>query len=265
MVTLALEGDVDTIKDAGLIEDGYTSEFDLDSSPYTSSIVFLVRKGNTKNIQDWNDLLKDGVGVITPNPKTSGGARWNYLAAWYYFEKQGQSETQIEDSIKKLYINVLVLDSGARGATTTFTENGQGDVLIAWENEAFLALKEDPDKYDIVVPSVSILCQPTVAVVDEVVDERGTRGVATEYLSYLYSDEAQELEAQNYYRPSNKAILEKYATESKGNTITELSADGKWIVTNVELTDIAHFGGWSEAANKHFKDGGVFDKIYEKK
>lgn len=265
VVTPALEGDVDTIKDAGLIEDGYTSEFDLDSSPYTSSIVFLVRKGNPKNIQDWNDLLKDGVGVITPNPKTSGGARWNYLAAWYYFEKQGQSEAQIEESIKKLYKNVLVLDSGARGATTTFTENGQGDVLIAWENEAFLALKEDPDKYDIVVPSVSILCQPTVAVVDEVVDERGTRGVATEYLSYLYSDEAQELEAQNYYRPSNKDILNKYATTSTGNTITELSADGKWIVTNVELTDIAHFGGWNEATKKHFKDGGVFDKIYEKK
>ena len=265
VVTLALEGDVDTIKDAGLIEDGYTSEFDLDSSPYTSSIVFLVRKGNPKNIQDWNDLLKDGVGVITPNPKTSGGARWNYLAAWYYFEKQGQSEAQIEESIKKLYKNVLVLDSGARGATTTFTENGQGDVLIAWENEAFLALKEAPDKYDIVVPSVSILCQPTVAVVDEVVDERGTRGVATEYLSYLYSDEAQELEVQNYYRPSNKDILNKYATTSTGNTITELSADGKWIVTNVELTDIAHFGGWNEATKKHFKDGGVFDKIYEKK
>lgn len=265
VVTLALEGDVDTIKDAGLIEDGYTSEFDLDSSPYTSSIVFLVRKGNPKNIQDWNDLLKDGVGVITPNPKTSGGARWNYLAAWYYFEKQGQSEAQIEESIKKLYKNVLVLDSGARGATTTFTENGQGDVLIAWENEAFLALKEDPDKYDIVVPSVSILCQPTEAVVDEVVDERGTRGVATEYLSYLYSDEAQELEVQNYYRPSNKDILNKYATTSTGNTITELSADGKWIVTNVELTDIAHFGGWNEATKKHFKDGGVFDKIYEKK
>lgn len=265
VVTLALEGDVDTIKDAGLIEDGYTSEFDLDSSPYTSSIVFLVRKGNPKNIQDWNDLLKDGVGVITPNPKTSGGARWNYLAAWYYFEKQGQSEAQIEESIKKLYKNVLVLDSGARGATTTFTENGQGDVLIAWENEAFLALKEDPDKYDIVVPSVSILCQPTVAVVDEVVDERCTRGVATEYLSYLYSDEAQELEVQNYYRPSNKDILNKYATTSTGNTITELSADGKWIVTNVELTDIAHFGGWNEATKKHFKDGGVFDKIYEKK
>ena len=265
VVTLALEGDVDAVKNAGLIEDGYTEEFPLDSSPYTSSIVFLVRKGNPKNIQDWDDLIKPGIGVVTPNPKTSGGARWNYLAAWYYFEKQGQSEAQIEESIKKLYKNVLVLDSGARGATTTFTENGQGDVLIAWENEAFLALKEDPDKYDIVVPSVSILCQPTVAVVDEVVDERGTRGVATEYLSYLYSDEAQELDVQNYYSPSNKGILNKYATTSTGNTITELSADGKWIVTNVELTDIAHFGGWNEATKKHFKDGGVFDKIYEKK
>lgn len=265
VVTLALEGDVDTIKDAGIIEPGYTSEFDLDSSPYTSTIVFLVRKGNPKNIQDWDDLLKNGVGVITPNPKTSGGARWNYLAAWYYFEKKGQSESQIQESIKKLYKNVLMLDSGARGSTTTFTENGQGDVLIAWENEAFLALKEDPDKYDIVVPSVSILCQPTVAVVDEVVDERGTRGVATEYLSYLYSDEAQELEAQNYYRPSNKTILEKYATTASGNTITKLPADGKWIVTNVELVDISHFGGWGEATKKHFADGGIFDKIYEKK
>lgn len=265
VVTLALEGDVDTINDAGIIEPGYTSEFDLDSSPYTSTIVFLVRKGNPKNIQDWDDLLKNGVGVITPNPKTSGGARWNYLAAWYYFEKKGQSESQIQESIKKLYKNVLVLDSGARGSTTTFTENGQGDVLIAWENEAFLALKEDPDKYDIVVPSVSILCQPTVAVVDEVVDERGTRGVATEYLSYLYSDEAQELEAQNYYRPSNKTILEKYATTASGNTITKLPVDGKWIVTNVELVDISHFGGWSEATKKHFADGGIFDKIYEKK
>lgn len=265
VVTLALEGDVDTIKDAGIIEPGYTSEFELDSSPYTSSIVFLVRKGNPKNILDWDDLLKDGVGVITPNPKTSGGARWNYLAAWYYFEKKGQSESQIQESIKKLYKNVLVLDSGARGSTTTFTENGQGDVLIAWENEAFLALKENQDKYDIVIPSVSILCQPTVAVVDEVVDQRGTRGVATEYLSYLYSDEAQELEAQNYYRPSNKTILEKYATTASGNTITQLPADGKWIVTNVELVDISHFGGWSQATKKHFADGGIFDKIYEKK
>ena len=170
VVTLALEGDVDAVKDAGLIEEGYTSEFPLDSSPYTSTIVFLVRKGNPKNIQDWDDLIKDGVGVITPNPKTSGGARWNYLAAWYYFESQGESEDEIEKNMKKLYENVLVLDSGARGATTSFVENGQGDVLLAWENEAFLSLDEHPGEYEIVVPSVSILCQPTVAVVDEVVE-----------------------------------------------------------------------------------------------
>ncbi|MCD7744045.1 MAG: sulfate ABC transporter substrate-binding protein [Lachnospiraceae bacterium] len=263
VVTLALEGDVDTLVDAGLIEEGYTSEFDLDSSPYTSTIVFLVRSGNPQDIQDWDDLLKEGVGVITPNPKTSGGARWNYLAAWYYFELQGQSEEEIQESIKTLYENVLVLDSGARGATTTFTENGQGDVLIAWENEAFLALEEYPGEYEIVVPSVSILCQPTVAIVDEVVDERGTREVATEYLSYLYSDEAQRLEAENYYRPSNEEILAEYATEDEGNTITELPEDGKWINTNVELTDISHFGGWTEATETHFVDGGIFDSIYE--
>lgn len=263
VVTLALEGDVDTLVDAGLIEAGYTSEFDLDSSPYTSTIVFLVRSGNPQDIQDWDDLLNEGVGVITPNPKTSGGARWNYLAAWYYFELQGQSDEEIQESIKTLYENVLVLDSGARGATTTFTENGQGDVLIAWENEAFLALEEYPGEYEIVVPSVSILCQPTVAIVDEVVDERGTREVATEYLSYLYSDEAQRLEAENYYRPSNEEILAEYATEDESNTITEIPEDGKWINTNVELTDISHFGGWTEATEIHFVDGDIFDSIYE--
>lgn len=265
VVTLALEGDVDTLVDAGLIEEGYTDEFPLDSSPYTSTIVFLVRKGNPKNIQDWDDLLGDDVGVITPNPKTSGGARWNYLAAWYYFEQQGQSEDEIEESMKQLYSNVLVLDSGARGATTTFTENGQGDVLIAWENEAFLSVEEDPDAYEIVVPSVSILCQPTVAIVDEVVDERDTRDVATEYLNYLYSDEAQRLEAENYYRPSDEDILAEYTTETDSNTITEIPEDGKWINTNVELTDISHFGGWSKATETHFADGGVFDSIYEEK
>lgn len=211
VVTLALEGDVDAVKDAGLIEEGYTSEFPLDSSPYTSTIVFLVRKGNPKNIQDWDDLLKDDVGVITPNPKTSGGARWNYLAAWYYFESQGESEDEI------------------------------------------------------VVPSVSILCQPTVAVVDEVVDKRGTREVATEYLNYLYSDEAQKLEAEWYYRPSNDEILKQFEYAGGSNTITELPEDGKWIITNVDLTDISHFGGWTEASEKHFKDGGVFDSIYEEK
>ena len=265
VVTLALEGDVDTIKDAGLIEDGYTSEFDLDSSPYTSTIVFLVRKGNPKNIQDWDDLLEDGVGVITPNPKTSGGARWNYLAAWYYFEKQGLSEDEISAKMKTLYENVLVLDSGARGSTTTFTENGQGDVLIAWENEAFLSLEEAPGEYEIVVPSTSILCQPTVAVVDEVVDKRGTRDVATEYLNFLYSDDAQKLEAENYYRPSNETILADYETTADSNVLTEIPEDGKWIITNVDLTDIAHFGGWSEAGKKHFVDGGLFDSIYEEK
>ncbi|MFQ9511804.1 MAG: sulfate ABC transporter substrate-binding protein, partial [Lachnospiraceae bacterium] len=228
VVTLALEGDVDTIVDADLIEDGYVSEFSLDSSPYTSTIVFLVRKGNPKNIQDWDDLLKEDVGVITPNPKTSGGARWNYLAAWYYFEKQGQSEEQIVASMKSLYSNVRVLDSGARGSTTTFTENGQGDVLIAWENEAFLSVKESPDEYEIVVPSFSILCQPTVAIVDEVVDNRKTRNVATEYLNFLYSDEAQKLEAENYYRPSNEDILTDYVTKSDSNVITEIPSDGKW-------------------------------------
>lgn len=263
VVTLALEGDIDTIVDAGLIEEGYTSEFDLDSSPYTSTIVFLVRKGNPKGIEDWDDLLEDGVGVITPNPKTSGGARWNYLAAWYYFEKQGQSEDEIHESMKKLYENVLVLDSGARGSTTTFTENGQGDVLLAWENEAFLSVKENPGEYEIVVPSVSILCQPTVAVVDSVVDDRGTREVATEYLKYLYSEDAQKLEAQNYYRPSNETILAEYETESESNVITEIPSDGKWIVTNVELTNIEHFGGWKEAGEKHFADGALFDTIYE--
>ena len=264
VVTRALEGDVDAVKDAGLIEPGYTSEFDLDSSPYTSSIVFLVRKGNPKNINDWNDLLRSDVGVITPNPKTSGGARWNYLAAWYYFEKQGQSEDAIKESMKTLYKNVLVLDSGARGATTSFVENGQGDVLIAWENEAFLSLDEHPGEYEIVVPTVSILCQPTVAVVDEVVDSRGTREVATEYLKYLYTDEAQKLEAKWYYRPSDKSILSDYVYQGGSNVITQIPSDGKWIVTNLDLTDINHFGGWTSASKKHFADGGVFDGIYEK-
>ncbi len=263
VVTLALEGDVDAVADAGLIEAGYTDEFDMDSSPYTSTIVFLVRKGNPKDIQDWDDLLNENVGVITPNPKTSGGACWNYLAAWYYFELQGLTEEEILENMKTLYKNVLVLDSGARGATTTFTENGQGDVLIAWENEAFLALEESPGEYEIVIPSVSILCQPTVAVVDEVVDARGTREVATEYLNYLYSDEAQELEAQNYYRPSNETILADYEYETDSHIITEVPSDGKWIITNLEMTDIAHFGGWAAAKEKHFADGGLFDLIYE--
>ncbi len=263
VVTLALEADVDAVKDADLIEDGYTSEFPLDSSPYTSSIVFLVRSGNPKNIQDWDDLVRDDVGIITPNPKTSGGARWNYLAAWYYFEKAGQSQDEILESMKTLYKNVVVLDSGARGATTSFVENGQGDVLLAWENEAFLSLEEHPGEYEIVVPSVSILCQPTVAIVDEVVDDRGTREVATAYLEYLYSDEAQRIEAQNFYRPSTEAIYDEFVLDSDSTTITEIPSDGKWILDSVELTDINHFGGWKEAQATHFADGGLFDSIYE--
>lgn len=263
VVTLALEGDVDVLVDAGVVEEGYIDEFPLDSSPYTSTIVFLVRKGNPKNIQDWDDLLKEDVGVITPNPKTSGGARWNYLAAWYYFEQQGQSEEEIEASMKQLYSNVLVLDSGARGATTTFAENGQGDVLIAWENEAFFSLEEDPGAYEIVVPSVSILCQPTVALVDEVTETNDTQELAAEYLNYLYSEDAQRLEAQNYYRPTDETILEEFSADADSCTITEIPEDGKWIHTNVELTDISHFGGWSEVSEKHFSDGGIFDSIYE--
>lgn len=250
VVTLALEYDVDAIQNAGLIEEGWTSEFEDDSAPYTSTIVFLVRKGNPKNIQDWDDLVQDGIGVITPNPKTSGGARWNYLAAWAYAKQAyGDDEAKIEDFMKKLYQNVLVLDSGARGATTTFVENGQGDVLLAWENEAYLSMKDYPDDYEIVTPSISILAQPSVAVVDSVVDKRGTREVATEYLQYLYSNEAQRIAGDNYYRPSNETILQKYAD------VFDL---------DINLVTIQDFGGWDEAQEKHFADGGIFDQIYEK-
>lgn len=250
VVTLALEYDVKAVQDAGLIEDGWVSEFDKDSAPYTSTIVFLVRKGNPKNIHDWGDLVNDGVGVITPNPKTSGGARWNYLAAWAYADKQnGGDEAQTKEFIKKLYQNVLVLDSGARGATTTFVENGQGDVLLAWENEAYLSIKDYPDDYEIITPSISILAQPSVAVVDKVVDKRGTREAATEYLNYLYSDEAQRIAGQNYYRPSDPDILAEFAGTFN---------------LDVNLVTINDFGGWNDTQAKHFADGGVFDEIYEK-
>lgn len=249
VVTLALEYDVNAVQDAGLIEEGWMDEYAKDSAPYTSTIVFLVRKGNPKNINDWDDLVKDGVGVITPNPKTSGGARWNYLAAWAYADKlYDGDEVQIQEFMKKLYQNVLVLDSGARGATTSFVENGQGDVLIAWENEAFLSVQDYPDEYEIVTPSISILAQPSVAVVDSVVDDRGTREVATEYLSYLYSDEAQRIAGDNYYRPSNETILQEYAD------VFDL---------NIHLVTIDQFGGWDAAQEKHFADGGIFDQIYE--
>lgn len=251
VVTLALEYDVNAVRDAGLIEDGWVSEFPNDSSPYTSTIVFLVRKGNPKDIHDWDDLIKEDVGIITPNPKTSGGARWNYLAAWGYADRAyGGDEAKTKEFIKKLYENVLVLDSGARGATTTFVENGQGDVLLAWENEAYLSVKDYPDDYEIITPSVSILAQPSVAVVDKVVDKRGTRDAAEEYLNFLYSDEAQRIAGDNYYRPYNETILNEYAD------VFDL---------NVDLITIADFGGWDEAQSKHFADGGVFDEIYEGK
>lgn len=251
VVTLALEYDVNAVRDAGLIEDGWVSEFPNDSSPYTSTIVFLVRKGNPKDIHDWDDLIKEDVGIITPNPKTSGGARWNYLAAWGYADRAyGGDEAKTKEFIKKLYENVLVLDSGARGATTTFVENGQGDVLLAWENEAYLSVKDYPDDYEIITPGVSILAQPSVAVVDKVVDKRGTRDAAEEYLNFLYSDEAQRIAGDNYYRPYNETILNEYAD------VFDL---------NVDLVTIADFGGWDDAQSKHFADGGVFDEIYEGK
>lgn len=250
VVTLALEYDIDSLQDAGLIDKGWVSEFPDESAPYTSTIVFLVRKGNPKNIHDWNDLVRDDVGIITPNPKTSGGARWNYMAAWTYAEQAyNGDEAQMTAFIKKLYNNVQVLDSGARGATTSFVENGQGDVLIAWENEAYLSMRDYPDEYEIVTPSISILAQPSVAVVDHVVDKRGTRDVAEEYLNYLYSDDAQRIAAKNYFRPVNPEILQEYAD------VFDL---------NVKLVSIEDFGGWDAVQAKHFADGGIFDQIYEK-
>ena len=249
VVTLALEYDIESIENAGLIKAGWKDKFDNDSSPYTSTIVFLVKKGNPKDIKDWDDLTKKGVGVVTPNPKTSGGARWNYMAAWAYAnEKYNGNEIEMKAFIKKLYKNVLVLDSGARGATTSFVENGQGDVLIAWENEAFLSVRDNPDDYEIVTPSISILAQPSVAVVDENVKKHDNADAAKAYLKYLYSDEAQELIAENYYRPVNQTILKKHADTFN---------------LSVKLTTIKDFGGWDAVQKKHFADGGVFDEIYE--
>lgn len=248
VVTLALAHDITAIQDAGLIEDGWMDEFDKDSSPYTSTIVFLVRKGNDKDIHDWNDLIRTGVDVITPNPKTSGGACWNFLAAWAYAREQfDNDEEQIKKFMKKLYQNVLVLDSGARGATSTFVEKGQGDVLIAWENEAYLSMEEYPDDYEIVTPSISILAQPSVAVVDSVAKKRGTEEVAREYLNYLYSDDAQRLAGENYYRPSNEKILKEFSDQFN---------------LDMNLVTIDDFGGWNQAFKDYFDDGAVFDQIY---
>lgn len=248
VVTLALAHDVTAIEEAGLIDSGWIDEFDRDSSPYTSTIVFLVRKGNEKNIQDWDDLVKDGVEVITPNPKSSGGACWNFLAAWAYQQEQdGDDEEATKAFMKKLYENVLVLDSGARGATNTFVENGQGDVLIAWENEAYLSMEEYPDDYEIVTPSVSILAQPSVAVVDSNAKEHGSEEAAKAYLEYLYSDEAQRLAGENYYRPSSEEILQEFSDQFN---------------LDMNLVTIDDFGGWDEAYQTFFDDGAVFDEIY---
>ena len=251
VVTLALAYDIDVPADKGLVSKDWQKKFKDNSSPYTSTIVFLVRKGNPKGIKDWNDLIKPGVEVITPNPKTSGGARWNYLAAWAYALKQpGGNDVKAKEFVKKLFANVKVLDSGARGSTTTFSERGIGDVLIAWENEAYLAVKElGPDKFEIVTPSISILAEPPVAVVDKVVDKKGTRKVATAYLEQLYTPAGQEIAAQNYYRPRDPKVATKYANQ----------------FAKVKLVTIDQvFGGWQKAQKAHFNDGGIFDEIIVK-
>jgi sulfate transport system substrate-binding protein len=250
VITLALAYDIDQIvANGGLIAPDWQKRLPHNSSPYTSTIVFLVRKGNPKGIKDWSDLVKDGVEVITPNPKTSGGARWNYLAAWGYALKQnGGDEGKAQEFVAQLYKHVPVLDTGARGSTTTFVQRGIGDVLLAWENEAFLAIKElGPDKVELVVPSLSILAEPPVAVVDKVVDEKGTRKQAEAYLKYLYSPEAQELAAQNYYRPTDPKVAAAHERD----------------FPKLELLTIADFGGWKAAQERHFNDGGVFDQIYK--
>ena len=252
VATLALAYDVDQLYDkAKLIPKDWQKRLGHNSSPYTSTIVFLVRKGNPKNIKDWNDIIKPGVSVITPNPKTSGGARWNYLAAWAYALKANNNdEAKAKEFVAKVYKNVPVLDSGARGATTTFVERGIGDVLLAWENEAYLAKKElGPDKVDIVIPSISIVAEPPVTVVDKFAKKHGTEVVAKAYLDYLYSDEGQDIIGKNYYRPTSAVASKKYESQ----------------FPKLELVNIdAVFGGWTKAQAKHFADGGIFDQIYQK-
>lgn len=247
VVTLALEHDITLIENTGLINSGWKEEFDKDSAPYTSTIVFLVRKGNEKNIKDWNDLIKPDVEVITPDPKSSGGACWNFLAALSYAKEKYSDEASQQDFLRKLYGNVSVLDSGARGSTTTFVENGKGDVLIAWENEAIATMKNYPDQYELVSPSVSILAQPSVAIVDDNVAMNKTEQLSSEYLSYLYSKDAQKLAAENGYRPSDEEVLKDY-----GNVFN----------LNMKLTNINDFGGWNEAYKAYFDDGALFDVIY---
>lgn len=253
VTTLALAADIDALATKGdLVPANWQTRLKHNSSPYTSTIVFLVRKGNPKTVKDWGDLVKPSVAVITPNPKTSGGARWNYLAAWgYALKNNSNDQAKAQEFVAKLYANVPVLDSGARGSTTTFVERGIGDVLLAWENEAFLAVKElGPDKFDIVIPSLSILAEPPVTVVDKNVDKHGTRKVAEAYLQYLYTPEGQEIAANNFYRPTDKKVAKKYAKQ----------------FPKVELITIDEvFGGWTKAQETHFADGDVFDQIYAKK
>jgi len=246
VVTLALAYDVDAIAKAGLLPANWETRLPHNSAPYTSTIVFLVRKGNPKKIVDWPDLARPGISVVTPNPKTSGGARWNYLAAWGWAAKKYGSDAKAKDFVAKLYKNVPILDTGARGSTITFVERGIGDVLLAWENEALLAVKQmGPGKFDIVTPSVSILAEPPVAVVDKVADKHKTAAVARAYLEYLYSPEGQEIAAKHYFRPTDSAVAAKYAAQ----------------FPKIELFSIRAFGGWAKAQPAHFGDGGVFDQI----
>ena len=252
VVTLALSYDIDEISSKGrLIPKDWQARLPNNSSPYTSTIVFLVRKGNPKGIKDWNDLTKTGVSVITPNPKTSGGARWNYLAAWAYAKKQnGGDEAKTKEFVSKLFKNVPVLDTGARGSTTTFVERGIGDVLLAWENEAFLAQKElGVGKFEIVVPSLSILAEPPVTVVDKFAKKHGTEAVAKAYLEYLYTEEGQEIAAKNYYRPTLASVAKKYEAQFPKVKLVQIDQE---------------FGGWQKAQKTHFSDGGTFDQIYQK-
>jgi len=249
VVTLALAADIDALYDnAKLLPADWQKRLPNNSTPYTSTIVFLVRKGNPRHIKDWDDLVKPGIGVITPNPKTSGGARWNYLAAWAYAKHRDGSDEAAQKFVAALYKNVPVLDSGARGSTTTFVQREIGDVAISWENEAFYAIKElGADKLEVVVPSLSILAEPPVAVVDKVVKKKGTEAVAKAYLEYLYSDEGQDIAGRNFYRPRNPAVAAKYAS----------------VFPQLQLVTIdTEFGGWAKAQKTHFADGGVFDQIY---
>ena len=251
VATLALAGDTDALSQfGGLIPKDWQKRLPHNSSPYTSTIIFAVREGNPKGIKDWDDLIKPGIKIITPNPKTSGGARWNYLAAWEFAKRKYGGDAQAKDFVKKLYDNVPVLDTGARGSTITFAQRAQGDVLIAWENEAYLLEKEFGNKFDVVYPSLSILAEPAVTVVDKNVDKKSTRAVATAYLEYLYSDEGQDIAGKNFYRPISPKAQAKYAKQfPKLNLVTVDQA----------------FGGWTQATKLHFADGGSFDQIYTKK